>query len=516
LNNKLEHIKKIRDKNSIKILIILITLAIIIRLYFTPFNIPISLDGLDYFVYAVAMSRDSPFLNGYLPTNIGWSSFVSIFFSIIHDQEMLTLMNIQRILSIIVSTLIAIPVYFLTKIFFKKEISILAATLILFDPRLIENSILGITDGLFILLVTSGIYFIFHQKGKLIYLSFVLISLSIFVRYEGLILIIPLMISYILKSKEFNFSKIKFIIGILLFLTITISINFIIYENNETNVFDMFISPFNYFSETIIINESDENDKFFATNENHLIIFMENAIGGFFKYLGWILLPTFIIFCLLGIIFMPKKITKNKIIFGLFFIFLALSSIFAYGRGFQETRYLLVLLPIITLLACYGLNYLLKINLKKLTITILSAIIISSFIFIEFRNENTEYENDMYKAALLLTNDGSGVNHYSKDRFIKVADIQNSWPELLLKNEKGEMESSIKKFSTNGFTSLIEFIKFNEDKGLTHLLVKEKNREKILDEIFFNEINYKFLEKIYDSDNIIKYKIFKINYEKLE
>ena len=58
MNNKLEHIEKIRDKNSIKILIILITSAIIIRLYFTPFNIPISLDGIDYFAYAVAMSRD--------------------------------------------------------------------------------------------------------------------------------------------------------------------------------------------------------------------------------------------------------------------------------------------------------------------------------------------------------------------------------------------------------------------------------------------------------------------------
>jgi hypothetical protein len=122
----------------------------------------------------------------------------------------------------------------------------------------------------------------------------------------------------------------------------------------------------------------------------------------------------------------------------------------------------------------------------------------------------------MYTASLLLSSEANGVNEFVKDKYIKVADLQNNWPELLLKNEKGKMELSTKKFSTNGFTSLIEFIKFNEDKGLTHLLVKEKNREKILDEIFVNETNYKFLEKIYDSDNIIKYKIFKINYEKLE
>ena len=236
MNNKLEHIEKIRDKNSIKILIILITSAIIIRLYFTPFNIPISLDGIDYFAYAVAMSRDGPFPNGYLTTNIGWSSFVSIFFSIMQNQEMITLMNVQRFLSIIISTLIAIPIYFLTRIFFKKEISILAVTLILFDPRLIENSILGLTDSLFILLVTLGIYFIFHKKSKLIYLSFIFISLSVFVRYEGLLLILPLIISYLLKNKEINFSKIKFVIGILLFLSIIIPINFINYENGEDTI----------------------------------------------------------------------------------------------------------------------------------------------------------------------------------------------------------------------------------------------------------------------------------------
>ena len=104
MNKGLENIEKIIDKSSIKVLIILISISIIIRLYFTPFNIPISLDGIDYFAYSIAMSREGSFPNGYLTSNIGWSSFVSIFFSFMQDQEMLTLMNTQRILSIIIST----------------------------------------------------------------------------------------------------------------------------------------------------------------------------------------------------------------------------------------------------------------------------------------------------------------------------------------------------------------------------------------------------------------------------
>ena len=78
------------------------------------------------------------------------------------------------------------------------------------------------------------------------------------------------------------------------------------------------------------------------------------------------------------------------------------------------------------------------------------------------------------------------------------------------------MEMETKKISVNEFTEPIEFIKFNENKGLTHLLIKEGENKGFFDEIFLNEDNYEFLEKIYDSDGIVKFKIFKINYEKLE
>ena len=519
MNNGLENIEKIIDKSSIKVLIILISISIIIRLYFTPFNIPISLDGIDYFAYSIAMSREGSFPNGYLTSNIGWSSFVSIFFSFMQDQEMLTLMNTQRILSIIISTSISIPVYFLAKIFFKKKISILAATLILFDPRLIENSILGLTDSLFILLLTLVIFFIFYKKSKLIYLSFIFVAISAFVRYEGLLLILPLIISYLLKNKEIKFSKVKFVISILLFLSIIVPINFINYENDESTIFGHLIYPITYFSENGFPGETGNTNQFSQSTENRTNNFIENASTGIIKFVGWSLIPIFLIFIILSIIFIPKKITKNKIIFGTFFLFLIVPSIYAYGRDFQEIRYVLPLIPIFALLSGYGFNYLInqkfKDNLKKM-IAIIVIIIISSFVFIDYQKQDNLLESEMYNASLLLSSEANGVNGFVKDKYIKVADLQNNWPELLLKNENEKMELSTKKFSAKGFTSVIEFIEFNENKGLTHLLVKEKNREKILDKIFINEINYKFLEKIYDSDNRIEYKIFKINYEKMK
>ena len=73
------------------------------------------------------------------------------FFAISNSTEMIEFMNIQRILSIIISVLTIIPLYYLIKNFFKKEIAIVAASLFIFSPKIIENSILGITDPLFII-----------------------------------------------------------------------------------------------------------------------------------------------------------------------------------------------------------------------------------------------------------------------------------------------------------------------------------------------------------------------------
>jgi len=519
MKNNCNVTKELSNKNSIKIIICLIISGLIIRFYFTPFNLPINLDAIDYFAYAVAMSREGIFPSGYILTNFGWSSFLSIVFSFFKESEMLELMNIQRILNTVISVLAIIPIYLLVKTFFRKEIALLGATLFLFDPRIIQNSILGGTDSLFILFTILAILFIFYKKSSLIYLSFIFVALAAFVRYEGIVLVIPLLVSYAIKNRQQKIPNIKLLVGISLFLIIIIPINFINYENTgQTSIFSQIIHRGDYVSETILANEVDRDDEFFATNENHIRIFIENAVSGFIKYLGWILIPTFIIFCILGVIFVPKKITKNKIIFGLFFVFLALASIFAYGRGFQETRYLLVLLPIFALLSGYGFNYLMKYDFKKIMLITVIAVIISSFIFTEYKTQDnqSEYEYEMYDATLFLTNEAEGVNNYHSNKYVKVADLQNNWPELLPKGENGKMDLITKKFKIKGFERPSEYIEFNKNKGLTHLLIKEGDHNGFFDDVFHNENKYPLLEKIVDSKDLgikTKYKIFKINNE---
>jgi len=171
--------QKIRYRNgSLLILFFLIGIGFLIRLYYVPFQVPISLDGIDYFAYTVAINKEGYFPEGYLALNFGWSTFLSPIFSLWENNDMLELMNIQRIFSSLISVFTAVPIYFICRTFFKKNISILGAILFLFEPRIIENSVLGITDPIFILFVTMTIMFVFVKKKKII-LSFICIC-SIF------------------------------------------------------------------------------------------------------------------------------------------------------------------------------------------------------------------------------------------------------------------------------------------------------------------------------------------------
>ena len=75
-------------------------------------------------------------------------------------------------------------------------------------------------------------------------------------------------------------------------------------------------------------------------------------------------------------------------------------------------------------------------------------------------------------------------------------------------------------FETSGYLSLEKFIVDHKDDGLTHLVVDGVyGRNQIVNDVFFNENEYIYLDKIYDSNDYdFKYhvKIFQINHKLLE
>jgi len=506
--------------NSLLILLSLIGIGFLIRLYYIPFQVPISLDGIDYFAYSVAINKEGYFPEGYLGLNFGWSTFLSPIFSLWESNEMLELMNIQRIFSSVISVFTAVPIYFLCKTFFKKNISILGAALFLFAPRIIENSVLGISDPIFIFFVAVTIMFVFVKETKLFYLSFIFAALAGFTRYEGFLLIFPILVTFFIRKDFQKISIIRVSLGVILFFSIIILINMTAYEHTDSNILSPLFGGANYVSNVVLSNDSNPSDQYFEDNvEDRLQVFVYNSTTGYTKYLGWIMIPILGFFIIPGLFLTGKKPTKNKMIFLSFIIFLSISSLYAYGRGIQETRYLYVLIPIFVLFACNFFNYLMKYDFKKIMLMTVFAVIISSFIFVEYRNPDYVYESEMYDATLFLINTADGVNNYHGNKYVKVADLQNSWPELLPKGDNGKMGLVTEKFFVEGFDEPLEYIRFNDEKGLTHLLIKEGDKKGFFDDIFVNEGNYPFLEKIYDSndsDKTTKYKIFKINYEELK
>ena len=512
LDNKISN-----NKKPLLILFSLMGLALIIRLYYIPYQIPISLDGIDYFLYTVAIQKEGYFPTGYLQINFGWSTFLSPIFLVIDSNEMFELMNAQRIMSSIISVSTAIPIYFICKTFFKKNISILGAALFLFDPRIIENSILGISDPLFIFFVTLTIMFIFIKESKFFYISFIFAALAGFTRYEGLLLLIPILASFFIRKNFDSLVIVKLGIGLLLFFSIIIFINLTAYENTDMDIATPLFSLPNYLiSNFVVLDNPNNNDKVFSKNvENASQIFPNNPITTYLMYLGWIMIPILGLFIIPGFFLTKKKITKNKIIFVIFFGVMSLSSLYAYARGIEETRYLYPLIPILILFACQFFDYTSKKwDIKKITIIVIAIIIILSIIFLEYSKIDYNHEKESFLISKDIVNLTTVINADPIDgNYLTVAKIIQKWPDIYL-----ELFDNKFKYSSLGFNSINDFIIENKELGLSHIVTDGKDHgSEFTKDIFYNDFKYTYLTKIYDStENGYEYKvmIFEINYEK--
>ena len=94
------------------VLLCLIGISIIFRIFVFPNELPLPQDAEVYFWYANDMSILGKIPTEYNAHNNFWSSILSIFFSINQTNEILDYMNLQRVLSVIISTLTIFPVFF--------------------------------------------------------------------------------------------------------------------------------------------------------------------------------------------------------------------------------------------------------------------------------------------------------------------------------------------------------------------------------------------------------------------
>ncbi len=494
------------NKIEIKIsFLIIFSIGLGLRLFYFPYELPLIADGMDNFTYATAINFYGYLPNEWAPANIGWPIFLSFWFSLVNLDSSFDYMQFQRILSIIVSSLITIPVYFLCKKFFSNKISLIGAALFAFEPRIILNSILGITDSLFILIGISSLVIFLRYDRKGILIAFALASFATIVRSEGIFLLITISILFFIKNKISKEIVKTYLPALIIFLLILTPIS--MYKTEVSGNDAMFDRMVGGTSQMISMVNENQND------DSEII----NGLELFIKYLGWIMIPSFLLFVPFGMIQFFRKRTKELNFILIFLVSSSIPILYAYIVQAQDTRYFYFLYPIFCLISLFAVEtYISKVTRKNILILFLIiGILIASISFYEYKKIDYEKEKELNEIAQIITDNVSGINfHPTETQYIRATEIPIKWPFLFF-----EEDHQIKSISTTNYDNLEDFIS-NYKNDLSHLVVDDNhNLPKFLQDVYHDEEKYEYLNKIFDSkDNGFNYhvKVYEIDFKKFE
>jgi len=431
--------------------------------------------------------------------------------------------------------------------YFKKSYSLLGAALFVFEPRLIQNSFIGTPESMYVFLMALLLFLFLSSNFKKIYLAFGILALLALVRYEGLLMIIPISIVFFIRFRKQKRDLIKYIICISIFILILVPVAYFKTETmgSGMDTFSHISAGPEYYQASIQNNSSTLADFLYLGSINLI------------KFLGWALIPSFIIFVPLGIIFIFKSLDYKKIIIILSILIMLIPAFYGYSREFQEMKYLYVLYPIFCVLACFTFKiFLEKFHRKNLIFCmIIGGIIFSSIIFVEWKAMDNEHHREAYE---ILTEIGQKEMKINKE-FGKYGSefTYLSWITLHNVDEFPVLKKELppKKISTTSqpnatpvwneqtkqldlvyigteeseeyhnplIDNLIDYFQVLKKQKITHLISDENNMSQLINnelrlhltDIFNHENKYPFLVKEYDSkENGFNYhvKLFKIDY----
>lgn len=470
--------------------------AISIRLVFFDDGLIYSGDNLLYFSHAIDLSitGESPIV---LP-NDGWPQLVSLFFKFSDSKNFLDYMNLQSYLTMIFSTLTIIPLYYFSKKFVSKYFALICTIFFVFEPRIIQNSLIGTTDPLFILLVVTSLALVVQKNKCLIAVSFVTVALAAVIRSEGLFLIPALCLMFL---NQFKLSR-KNIFQCVIFLSITVlilvpfSIQRIENYGNDYLVSRIIIS-------SSAFSEQTEN------NPDTILLKIGNSIYLLAGFLGRLMIPYLLIFVPIGIIIFLRKKDIQKLLLIIPGFFLILPSLYAYTVPALDSRYLFPILPILCIFGTFScMKYFEKIKYKKIGIVlIIIIVVVLSILFLNFKSIDVEKEQEFLKL-------GIEINKKTDIAFFENSPIKSYVESSQLLELKEFPIMSSKWFNENkikdiDYNDIEDFFSKIEKNGITHLVIDEEvDNSIILNEIFSNYDKYKNLKKIFDSEESgFKYKI---------
>ena len=484
----------------------LIGVGLLLRFAYFPYELPVVVDANNYFLYAADIIALGHLPNSWMPINNGWPIFLSFWFSIIKLDDPLGYMQIQKILTVIISTVTVIPIYYICIKFVKQKYAFIASALFVLDPRIILGSLSGAADPLYILLGATSLLFSLKNDRKFVLIAFVVAAFCTIVRGEGIFLFFAITSIYLIRNKITKESIYTIFPSIGLFFIILLPM--VVFRIDVVGTDGIFIRTATSLVETSSI----------VSDQNYLQIFQTFEI--IFKYLGWIMIPNLIFFVPFGIIQYLKNRKKENNFVIIFSIIMILPMLYAYSVPALDTRYLYFLFPILCLLSGLAIqHYFSKIKAQNyILVGIFIVILLSSILFYEYKKVDwridKNYESEYLKISQEILEFSEGINyHPTIGRYLNVEQLTNQWP-ILHNNNPGLAVASLKtELLSPKDNSLNEFIQQNRE-SLTHIVVDNKSDlDKSFIEIYEKE--FEFLDLVYEyeiEEKGEKFKVFKINY----
>ena len=497
-------------------LLIIGIISLSIRLLFFEPEIPIRQDANAYFEYAMDMSilKNIPYSEH---ANDGWPMFLSIFFGIFNFNSYQDYAILQRIVSIVISTLTIIPIYFLCRRFFGRSFSVVGASLFAFEPHIIQNSLLGITEPLYLFFAVLSLTFFQSKNQKLFYGSFVIAALATIVRAEGIVILIILLITFFVNNRKEK-RKIKKIILIIVIFSLVFVPMMIIKIQTSAGISSSSLNHIASFSSGLDVN-----------GENHSgnLSNLPKGVETMIKRLGQSMVPYFAFFVPFGIVLLFRNQNKENnliIISLLIYSLVAVRMFFVVG----DLRFIFFLYPLFIILSLQTIRHIgSNIEFKRIfLIGIIGSVLLLSWFFLY---SNTEYDYDkevILFANYMVSNVKVSNNFYPESGYIYGiwassslkypilrSDAEYTGPQLL-----DYVKGTNYVYLVQSANSVEKYIELARDQNLSHLVIdNNEKRSSYFKDVFYHEEKYPYLIKEFDSikEGYIHYnvKVFKIDYE---
>jgi len=431
--------------------------------------------------------------------------------------------------------------YLLGRKFFDQKYSLVAASLLAFEPHINFRAGFGFADSLFIPLVILTAYFILNKNNKLTIISFIFAGLMWWVRPEGVIILVPLSIIFFMINKKSKSLIPKYIFCIFVF--ILISSPFLIQRENQ------FDDPFYfYYNDHLFVDDyateglqRPNNSALDFVEKNgtfeFLNTFLINGAGNVIEQTLRLSFPYILILFPFGMLFSLRAfdqessyIKSNWILFITYAAFMIIPL-----AVINERRFLFALLPFLIIFSVLPIQRVVEYGLSTfsfskrnknifLVIVLVIILLLSSMFMLRYDVKDPVEEFEKMEFSNFLTNDISGLildspSHRTFNHgYFTIEKLDN--PQENFKKYKMSQpfvtESGNKLSSMKG-TTLNEIILDAKIQNAKYLLVDNQDIEP-LKKLYENDNSYDYLIKIYDTKEQgmerITIKVFEINYDK--